>query len=176
MSYKGFDVTGKVCIVTGGTSGLGKSIALGLAQSGAKVIAGSSSAGKVDAVKKELGAGNEAIQIDVSSEASVEAAMKHAVSKFGRLDAVINAAGVIGRQPSIDLPVAEFERIVKINLTGSFIVAKHAAHHAGPGPRHARRARLDRLHRLSEQLYFSQRSARICVQQIGRSRACPRTL
>jgi NAD(P)-dependent dehydrogenase (short-subunit alcohol dehydrogenase family) len=142
-NYKGFDVSGKVCIVTGGTSGLGKSIALGLAQSGAKVIAGSSSASKVDAVRKELGAGNDSIQIDVASEASVEAAMKHAVSKYGRLDAVINAAGVIGRQPSIDLPVEEFERIVKINLTGSFIVAKQAARamrNQSPGPRGERGA------------------------------------
>jgi NAD(P)-dependent dehydrogenase (short-subunit alcohol dehydrogenase family) len=143
MAYKGFDIAGKICLVTGGTSGLGKAIALGLVQAGAKVIAGSSSAGKVDAVRKELGADHDAMQIDVSSEASVDAAIAHAKKRYGRLDAVVNAAGVIQRQPSLDLPVSEFERIVKVNLTGSFIVARAAARamkDQSPGPRGERGA------------------------------------
>jgi NAD(P)-dependent dehydrogenase (short-subunit alcohol dehydrogenase family) len=127
MAYKGMDIAGKVCLVTGGTSGLGRAIALGFAQAGAKVIAGSSSAGKVDAIRKELGEGHDALQIDVADEKSVAAAMQHAVTRFGRLDAVVNAAGVIQRSPSIDVPVSEFERIVRVNLTGSFIVARSAA-------------------------------------------------
>jgi NAD(P)-dependent dehydrogenase (short-subunit alcohol dehydrogenase family) len=138
MAYNGFDVSGKVCLVTGGTSGLGKAIAVGLAQAGAKVVAGSSSANKVDAVRKELGPEHDAMQIDVASEASVEAAVKHTISRYKRLDAVVNAAGVIMRQPSLDVPVAEFERIVKINLTGSFIVARTAARvmkDQAPGPK-----------------------------------------
>jgi NAD(P)-dependent dehydrogenase (short-subunit alcohol dehydrogenase family) len=49
------------------------------------------------------------------------------MSKFGRIDGVVNAAGVIKRQPSIEMPVDEFERIVHVNLTGSFIVAQTAA-------------------------------------------------
>jgi NAD(P)-dependent dehydrogenase (short-subunit alcohol dehydrogenase family) len=127
MAYNGFDISGKVCLITGGTSGLGKAISLAFAQAGAKVVAGSSSAGKVDAIKKELGAGNDAIQIDVADEKSVAAAVDHTVKKYGRLDAVVNAAGVIQRKPSLDVSVEEFERIVRINLTGSFIVARTAA-------------------------------------------------
>jgi NAD(P)-dependent dehydrogenase (short-subunit alcohol dehydrogenase family) len=127
MAYSGFDISGKVCFITGGTSGLGRAISLGFAQAGAKVIAGSTTAGKVDAMRKELGQEHDAIQVDVADEASVQAAMRHAVEKFGRLDAVVNAAGVIKREPSINLSVAEFERIVKINLTGSFIVGREAA-------------------------------------------------
>jgi NAD(P)-dependent dehydrogenase (short-subunit alcohol dehydrogenase family) len=127
MIYKGFDITGKVCLITGGTSGLGKAIALGCAASGAKVVAGSTSAAQVDAVRAELGAGHETVKLDVSDEASVAAAMDFAVKRYGRLDAVINAAGVIQRKPSLDVTVAEFERIVRINLTGSFIVARNAA-------------------------------------------------
>ena len=77
-------------------------------------------------MRKELGEKHDSMQIDVADENSVNAAVKHTVSRYGRLDGVVNAAGVIKREPSIDMPVAEFERIVKINLTGSFIVARSA--------------------------------------------------
>ncbi len=126
MSYNGFDVSGMVCLVTGGTSGLGRAIALGFASAGAKVLAGSSSADKVANIKSELGAAHEACQIDVTSEDSVKSAFDLAKRKFGRVDCVVNAAGVIKRQPSLDMPVAEFERICRVNLTGSFIVAQQA--------------------------------------------------
>jgi NAD(P)-dependent dehydrogenase (short-subunit alcohol dehydrogenase family) len=127
MSYNGFDIFGQVCLVTGGTSGLGRAIARGFAQAGAKVVAGSSSADKVDAMRNELGAGHDALRLDVADEKSVAAAMAHTTRKFGRLDAVVNAAGVIKKEPSLNLSVAEFERIIRINLTGSFIVAQAAA-------------------------------------------------
>jgi NAD(P)-dependent dehydrogenase (short-subunit alcohol dehydrogenase family) len=127
MAYNGFDISGKVCLVTGGTSGLGKAISLAFAKAGAKVVAGSTSANKVDAIKKELGEGHDGIQIDVADEKSVIAAVDHSVKKFGRLDAVVNAAGVIQRKPSLEVSVEEFDRIVRTNLTGSFIVARTAA-------------------------------------------------
>jgi NAD(P)-dependent dehydrogenase (short-subunit alcohol dehydrogenase family) len=127
MPYTGFDITEKVCLVTGGTSGLGKAIALGFASAGAKVVAGSSNPAKVEAMRKELGEGHDAVPIDVADEKSVNAAVEHTVKRFGRLDAVVNAAGVIQRKPSLDVDVADFDRIVRINLTGSFIVARAAA-------------------------------------------------
>jgi NAD(P)-dependent dehydrogenase (short-subunit alcohol dehydrogenase family) len=64
--------------------------------------------------------------MDVGDEQSVKRAMEQTVGRYGRLDAVVNAAGVIKRQPSIEMAVAEFERIVRVNLTGSFIVAQAA--------------------------------------------------
>lgn len=126
MPYPGLDIANKICLVTGGTSGIGRAIALGFAQAGAKVVAGSSSAEKVATMGKELGGEHTGVQIDVADEKSVQGAVETTIKRYGRLDAVVNAAGVIKRQPSLDMPVAEFERIIRVNLTGSFIVAQAA--------------------------------------------------
>ena len=126
MAYSGFDITNKVCLVTGGTSGIGKAVAVALAESGARVVVGSTNPDKVAAMKKELGGAHDGVQLQVADEASVRAAVDHTVKKFGRLDAVINAAGILQRQPSLDASVADFERVVRTNLTGSFIVAREA--------------------------------------------------
>src|SRR3954465_11668789 len=125
--YKGLDVSGNVVLVTGGTSGIGRAIALGFAQAGAKVCAGPTNPDKVAAIAKELGAGHHAVKLDVADEASVRAAVEATKQKFGRIDAVINAAGVIAKKPSLEVTTEEFDRIVRINLTGSFIVAREAA-------------------------------------------------
>jgi NAD(P)-dependent dehydrogenase (short-subunit alcohol dehydrogenase family) len=125
--YKGLDVSGKVVLVTGGTSGIGRAIALGFAEAGAKVCAGSTNPEKVASIAKELGQGHHAVRMDVSDESSVRTAVDETAKKFGRLDVVVNAAGVIMRKPSLELATADFERIVKVNLTGSFVVCREAA-------------------------------------------------
>src|SRR5947209_13806087 len=124
MSYQGFDISNKVILVTGGTSGIGRAIALGCAAAGARVVAGSTNPDKVAAIKKELGEACDAVQLDVSDAKSVQAAVDYTARKFGRIDGMVNAAGVIKRQPSIEMDPAEFERIVRVNLVGNFIVAQ----------------------------------------------------
>ena len=91
--YSALSVAGKICLVCGGTSGIGRAIALGLAQAGAVVVAGSTNAQKVAAIREELGAGNDAVQLDVSDEASAKSAIDYVAKKFGRIDCVVNAAG-----------------------------------------------------------------------------------
>jgi NAD(P)-dependent dehydrogenase (short-subunit alcohol dehydrogenase family) len=127
MSYDGFDIGSKVCLVTGGTSGIGRAIALGFAIAGARVIVGSTNPDKVASIKRELGGDNDAVQLDVANEKSVRDSVEYTVKRFGRLDAVVNAAGVIAKRPSLEVTTEEFERIVRINLTGSFIVARESA-------------------------------------------------
>jgi NAD(P)-dependent dehydrogenase (short-subunit alcohol dehydrogenase family) len=129
MPYTGFDISNQVILITGGTSGIGRAIALGCAQAGAKVVAGSTNPDKVAAIKKELeahGAHHDATPINVADEASVSAAFDFTFKKYGRIDAVVHAAGVIKRQASLEMPVAEFRRIIDVNVTGTFIVNQAA--------------------------------------------------
>src|SRR5256714_8012901 len=126
MGHPELEITGKVCLVTGGTSGIGRAIAMGFAKAGATVVAGSSNPEKVSAMKNELGGKHDAVRLDVSDEKSVREAVDGTARKYGRLDAIVNAAGVIKKQPSLEMPASEFERIVRINLVGNFIVDQAA--------------------------------------------------
>src|SRR4051812_50094511 len=121
-AYPGLDVSNKVCLVTGGTSGIGRAIALGFAQAGAKVVAGSTNPDKVSAIKKELGAGHEAVTINVADGALVGAAVEFAGKKFGRLDVIVNAAGGVKRQASLGMSVGGVWRVGGGDLGGGFFV------------------------------------------------------
>jgi NAD(P)-dependent dehydrogenase (short-subunit alcohol dehydrogenase family) len=129
MPYPAFDISNQTILITGGTSGIGRAIAIGCAQAGAKVFAGSTNPDKVQAIKNELktvGGDHDSAVINVADETSVKNAFAAALTKYGRIDGVVHAAGVIKRQPSLDMPVEEFRRIIDINLTGSFIVNQAA--------------------------------------------------
>lgn len=129
MAYPGFDLTGKVALVTGGTSGLGRAIAVALAQSGATVIVGSREEAKVADTVAELRAispGHDGMQLDVGEPASIQPVFDTVVRNHGRLDILVNAAGTIQKKDPLEVTVEEFERVMRINLTGTFVCCQAA--------------------------------------------------
>lgn len=121
---------GKVAIVTGGAGEIGRATAKQLASEGARVLlADMADDGEGQQLVRELGAqGAETAycRTDVSKEAEVIAMVKAATDRWGRLDVMVSNAGVSGRGRTSDTPMAEWERILGVNLTGVFLCAKHA--------------------------------------------------
>jgi NAD(P)-dependent dehydrogenase (short-subunit alcohol dehydrogenase family) len=78
------------------------------------------------------------VQLDVSDAKSVQAAVDYTANKYGRIDGMVNAAGVIKRVPSIEMEPADFERIVRVNLVGNFIVCQAVARVMKDQPENAR--------------------------------------
>lgn len=123
-----FDLTGKTALVTGATGGLGMAMASGLGAAGARlVINGNSSQKKIDdAVSAYTGAGYVAdgYRFDVTSEEEVESAVEQIESHVGPIDILVNNAGIIRRVPLLKMPVEEWERVVRTDLTSAFIVSR----------------------------------------------------
>jgi gluconate 5-dehydrogenase len=126
-----FDLRGKVALVTGASQGLGLAMAQGLGAAGARLaINGNSSHQKIDmAVAACQDAGIEAFgyRFDVTNESEVKAAVEKIEEDVGPIDILINNAGIIRRVPLLDMPLAEWERVVNTDLTSAFIVAKAVA-------------------------------------------------
>ena len=121
MSTNVMDLTGRVAVVIGGTSGLGRVIALGLAQAGADVIASGRRQELVDQVAaaiQELGRQSLNSSVDASDRASIDALRDEVLARFGKVDVLVNSAGRIQRTPAKDLPEAEWAQILDTNLTG----------------------------------------------------------
>jgi NAD(P)-dependent dehydrogenase (short-subunit alcohol dehydrogenase family) len=116
-----FDLSGRVAVVVGGTSGIGKTLALGLAEAGANVVAGGRRADLVDKVATEIEArGRKTVReiIDVQNRLSVDKFRDSILKEFGRADILLNAAGQIQRKPTAEVAEADWQRILDINVTG----------------------------------------------------------
>lgn len=123
---------GKVAIVTGGASGIGRSTALGYARAGASVsVADVDSAGAEQTVSMIESAGGRAIFVktDVSDPSSCESLVKSTVGEFGRLDFACNNAGIAGEQnPTADYSIDGWQQLIAVNLSGVFYCMKYELH------------------------------------------------
>lgn len=122
MSYAPFDLSGRAAVVIGGTSGIGRALAHGLAEAGADVVATSRRQELVDEAAAEIeqrGRRSLRITTDVSDRASIEATLERSVSTFGKVDILVNCAGRTRRTPTLDLPEAEWQAIIDTNTTGT---------------------------------------------------------
>jgi NAD(P)-dependent dehydrogenase (short-subunit alcohol dehydrogenase family) len=121
MGYKPLDLADKTAVVVGGSSGIGKTIALGLAQAGADVVSSARRGDLVNALADEiesLGRRSLRVTCDVSDRGSLESLLQACLAGFGKVDILVNAAGITKRAPTLDFPEADWNRILETNLTG----------------------------------------------------------
>ena len=125
-----FDLHGRVAIITGGNGGIGLGMAHGLAAAGARVVIAGRNRDKSLAAAAQLGrsSGNDAlaIEVDVTSEKSVERLVERARDECGRLDILVNNAGINIRKPPQDLSHAEWKQVLDTNLTSAFLCSRAA--------------------------------------------------
>ena len=117
-----FSLAGKVAVVTGGTSGIGRALSLGLAQAGADVVATARRPQQVEetaAAIEALGRKTLRISSDVGDRSSLEQLLKTTLERFGKVDILVNCAGIIKRAPTLDFPEEEWTNILNTNLTGT---------------------------------------------------------
>ncbi len=122
-----FSLEGKVALVTGANSGIGRELALALRDAGAKVAIGARRADRNAKVLDELGPDATAFQLDVSDEQSVEKAIAGVAGRYGRLDILINNAGAVNKKSVMELDRSAWDHVMAVNVTGAFLCTKHAA-------------------------------------------------
>ena len=123
------DLQGKVAIITGGTSGIGRDTAVLFAEAGAKVVVAGRREAEgnetVDLIRKAGGVGL-FVQTDVSKARDIEALVRTSVEKFGRVDTAFNNAGIEGNwRPIVDQSEEEWDHVIDINLKGVWLCVKH---------------------------------------------------
>ncbi|MGC2450691.1 MAG: glucose 1-dehydrogenase [Candidatus Sulfotelmatobacter sp.] len=119
--YKKLDLVGKVAVVVGGSSGIGRTIALGLAEGGADVVSSARRMELVISLASEIeGLGRKTLRVscDVADRASLEKLLQACLQAFGKVDILVNAAGITKRAPTVDYLEADWTRILDTNLTG----------------------------------------------------------
>ncbi|MDG6104201.1 SDR family NAD(P)-dependent oxidoreductase [Dactylosporangium aurantiacum] len=135
-------LSGTVALVTGASSGIGEAAALSLAARGAAVALAARRADRLDALADRIRAGGGvalAVEADVTDRAEAAAAVQRTVAELGRLDTLVNNAGVMLLGPVVDAPVEEWQRMISVNVMGLMYCAHAALPHllaaAADGPR-----------------------------------------
>jgi NAD(P)-dependent dehydrogenase (short-subunit alcohol dehydrogenase family) len=118
-----FDLSGKCAVVIGGTSGLGKAIALGIAEAGADVVAASRRQEETDLVAAEIeGLGRRSLRatVDVRDRSSIELLQRKVLDNFRKVDILVNAAGITHKTPTLECSEENWTSILDINLNGTW--------------------------------------------------------
>jgi NAD(P)-dependent dehydrogenase (short-subunit alcohol dehydrogenase family) len=125
------DMSNKVALITGASSGIGRATAKAFAEQGARVVVAARRQDELDSLVAEIeadGGTASAIPADVSDAEDVQRMVTHAIDTFGRLDYAVNNAAIEGRfVPILDLADEEWDRVIDINLKGAFLCMKHEA-------------------------------------------------
>jgi gluconate 5-dehydrogenase len=128
-----FDMTGRVAIVTGGGSGIGRQMADALAELGADIVVCARKVERCARAAEEIAATNGVralgLRCDVSSKDEVEALVAHTVEQLGRVDVVVNNAGASWGAPAVDHPIEAWQKVIGVNLTGTFLLSQAAGRH-----------------------------------------------
>jgi NAD(P)-dependent dehydrogenase (short-subunit alcohol dehydrogenase family) len=119
---------GRIALITGGGGGIGRAAAHALAQAGADVAVSDIDEDAARTVAEEIGRG-EAHRLDVADEAEVEIVVGRVMDRHGRIDILINNAGLGARVPTVDLPTERWRHVLAVNLDGSFFCARAAGRH-----------------------------------------------
>jgi NAD(P)-dependent dehydrogenase (short-subunit alcohol dehydrogenase family) len=131
MAYQGLSLEGKRALVFGGTSGLGKSIAMGLAEAGADVVPVSRRADEVAnsaAAVRALGRGTLELTADVTRRSDVQKVIDRMVGEMGRIDILVNSAGTTKRVPSLEMTDEDWNRVMDTNLRGTWFTCQMVGH------------------------------------------------
>ena len=122
MAYTKLDLAGKTAVVVGGSTGIGRTLALGLAQGGADVVSSARRIDFVNSLAAEIEAvGRKTLRLtcDVGDRSSLEKLLKECLSAFGKVDILVNAAGITKRAPTVTYLEEDWNRIMDTNLTGT---------------------------------------------------------
>jgi NAD(P)-dependent dehydrogenase (short-subunit alcohol dehydrogenase family) len=132
MAFNGFDLTRRTAVVLGATSGIGHALAFGLAQAGAEVVPSGRRADLVASTAAEIRTfGRRALSLtsDVRDRGSLENLLQAAIAEFGKVDILVNCAGVTKRTPTLDVSEEEWNAILDTNLSGTLRAAQVFGRH-----------------------------------------------